>query len=157
MTANRRKLSLVLMLLVCFGVSAFGALFTPGEWYQSLHRAPWSPPNIAFPIVWSILYVLIAIAGWLIYCSTPNMQHSTKMFRVWIAQLMLNGLWSWVFFGLHQTQLALLDMLLIDCLVVYLAYNCFIHDLKLAAYLLAPYLLWLLLATTLNAYVVVMN
>jgi len=145
-------LPLLGFLAVCYVVFGFGGLFQPGDWYESLERAPWSPPNIAFPIVWVILYALIAISGWLIY-----RQQNTKLLGLWIAQLLFNGLWSWLFFGQDWVVLGLIDLVLIDFLVALLILGCLKNGQKLCSLLLLPYLVWLVLATSLNVYILVHN
>jgi tryptophan-rich sensory protein len=149
---DRNWRTLPLYLLACLVVLAFGGLFSPGEWYTSLNRAPWSPPNIAFPIVWSFLYVLIGIAGWLI-----GQSKSKFLLKLWLSQLVLNALWSWLFFGMQWTTIALIDLLVITVLVGFLIFRCLQQGQKLTAGLLIPYLLWLMVATSLNLYVVAMN
>ena len=144
--------SLLIFIVVCYLISAFGALFTPGEWYATLRLAPWNPPPIAFPVVWSILYLFIALAGWQIFA-----QSGTTAKQLWLLQLLLNGIWSWLFFAQHWLSIALFDLLILDIVVLCLVVNCFKHRLKLAGILLLPYLVWILLATSLNAYIVVMN
>ena len=144
--------SLLLFIIGCYLVSAFGAMFSPGEWYTTLRLAPWNPPPIAFPIVWSILYLFIALAGWQIFAQAES---SLKL--LWLLQLLLNGIWSWIFFAQHWLNIALLDLLILDIVVLTLVCNCFKHRLKFAGLLLVPYLIWILLATSLNAYIVIMN
>jgi len=147
-------------LLLCFAASfaafGFGGLFVPGEWYAGLNRAPWSPPNIAFPIVWSFLYVLIALAGWKVFCSN-NQQLKT----LWLAQLALNAIWSWVFFGQHWIVTGLVDIVLIVLLVGLIIVGALklpsTNDGRWIAGLMTPYLMWLALATSLNAYIALMN
>lgn len=137
---------------VCLLVFMFGGLFRPGDWYTKLNIAPWSPPDIAFPIVWGILYALIAVAGWLLFGSGHN-----SLKRLWILQLGLNAAWSWIFFGQHWVLAGLIEIVLLGAVVVLLIIGCFRAKLYLAAWLLMPYLIWLELATTLNAYILKMN
>lgn len=143
--------NLILCSIACFTVFAFGGLFTPGEWYTQINIAPWSPPNLAFPIVWSILYVCIAIAGWRIFN-----QENTSLKMIWVTQLILNGLWSWVFFGKHWVLLGFIDILLIITLVFTLIIKCW-SNFRACSYLLIPYLAWLLLASSLNLYIFLAN
>lgn len=143
---------LPIFLVVCFLVFAFGGLFQPGPWYQALIIPPWTPPNIAFPIAWSILYLFIALAGWLIFASGNR-----PLQILWISQLVLNGLWSWIFFGEHWVLLGLVDIILIDILVINLVLKTRRAGLNWAAALMSPYLIWLLLATSLNAYIFLAN
>jgi len=151
-TLNSHWQSLLVFLLIGFAVFAFGGLFQPGDWYLQLNRAPWSPPNIAFPITWAFLYVMIAICGWQLHHS----QNKTLTLLWWV-QLALNGLWSWLFFGQHWTLLGLVDLILIDVLVISLAFKSWKAGFRLSGLTLLPYIAWLLLASSLNAYIVFAN
>jgi benzodiazapine receptor len=144
--------SLIVFLLICLAVFSFGGLFRPGEWYLALNRAPWSPPNIAFPIVWTFLYVFIAIAGWQLYH-----QGNSTLRTLWASQLILNGLWSWVFFGQHWVAVALVNIVFIDILVINLILKSRRAGLAMSSLLLTPYIIWLLLATSLNTYILLAN
>jgi len=136
----------------CLAVFLFGGLFQPGDWYTSLNRAPWSPPNIAFPIVWSILYIMIAVSGWLIF-ATDNSQ----LKRLWIIQLILNAIWSWLFFGQQWLLIGLIDIVALALCVLMMVVVSWRAKLKLVSLLLIPYLIWLLLASSLNTYIVLNN
>ena len=130
----------------------FGGLFRPGGWYDELVKAPWTPPDLAFPIAWSILYILIAIAG---YVLAKN--KATSLLKLWWAQLVFNGAWSWMFFGEHWTLLALVDLAIILALVGLLVWKSFARGLRSVGLLLLPYVVWLSLALSLNAYVAAYN
>lgn len=143
---------LPVFLIVCLSVFAFGGLFQPGDWYAALILPPWTPPNLAFPIVWSALYIFIAFAGWLIFASD---QKDLKI--LWIGQLVLNALWSWIFFGRHWVLIGAADIILIDILVVCLIVKAWSVGERGAALLLSPYLAWILLATSLNVYIALVN
>ena len=157
MTNSKSILNLLLCATACLIAAGFGGMFSPGEWYTHIKIAPWSPPNIAFPIVWSILYVFIAIAGWRIFT------HGTFQLKaLWGGQLILNALWSWVFFGQHWVFAGLVDIALIMILVIILIAKCWSFDnstksLRVCSYLLAPYLVWLIIAGSLNLYILVAN
>ncbi|MBL4671885.1 MAG: tryptophan-rich sensory protein [Arenicella sp.] len=144
--------SLIAFLLICFAVFSVGGLFRPGDWSLALNQAPWSPPNMAFPIVWAFLYVFIAIAGWQIYH-----RGNSTLKALWITQLILNGLWSWVFIGQHWVVVALVNIVFLDILVINLILKARRAGLKTASLLLTPYIIWLLLATSLNTYIVLAN
>ncbi len=138
--------------LICLAAFLFGGLFQPGEWYAELNRAPWTPPNLAFPIVWSILYVCIAYAG---YLTAKNGDPS--LFALWFIQIGLNAAWSWVFFGQHWATLSLIDITVLALVVLaFIIRSASIKAWPLVA-LMSPYLMWLLLATSLNAYIVIHN
>lgn len=144
--------SLPMYIVLCIAVLGFGGLFTPGEWYQGLNKAPWSPPNIAFPIVWTVLYGLIALAGWRI-----ALAGHAGLIKLWFVQLFMNAIWSWLFFGQQWVAAALLDILLLTLLVSLMIWRSMNLKLNLVAIMLSPYLLWLCLASSLNLYVLLYN
>lgn len=128
-----------------------GATFQPGPWYADLAKPFWTPPNWLFPPVWTLLYIMIAIAGWLI-CSMPD----KKLRVLWSAQLILNALWSWLFFGQHWLTAGLIDILaMLACIgaIVFLSRS----TSKTVTWLMLPYLLWVAYASTLNAAILVLN
>lgn len=144
--------NLPIFLAICFAAFAFGGLFRPGEWYAALTVPPWTPPNLAFPIVWAVLYICIAFAGWLIFASGNK-----TLKTLWVVQLVLNALWSWIFFGQHWVLLGAADIVLIGIVLVNLILKSWRAGEKAAASLLCPYLLWIMLATSLNVYIAVAN
>ncbi|HEY5808504.1 MAG TPA: TspO/MBR family protein [Povalibacter sp.] len=136
---------LVFVALVALGASA-GALFEPGAWYQQLIKASWNPPDWIFAPVWIVLYVGIAAAGWLVWRRTSRM---VLALQFWFAQLLLNWMWSFLFFGLHRPDLALVDIGLL--LITIFAFIFTAHRRSVAASLLfVPYALWVGFATSLN-------
>lgn len=145
-------LLLPVFVVICYAVAYSGSLFSPGDWYQGLNRAPWSPPNIAFPIVWTILYFFIALSGWIIFRTNDIL-----LKVLWIVQLLLNGVWSWIFFGQHWVLFGLIDLILLLITVGYLCYLCWSKALKVAAFLLLPYFIWLGIATSLNTFILFAN
>ncbi len=134
--------------LVCFGVAAFGAQFQPGPWYASLDKPTWTPPSVAFPIAWSLLYAMMAVAGWRVW-ATRSRWRRTGLY-LFAAQLAANGLWSWLFFGLQNIGLALIDILVLWGLIA-AATRLFARIDRWAAGLFVPYLLWVSYAVLLNA------
>ena len=152
MTKTMPLRNLAIPLIACFATLAFGGLFTPGEWYEALNKAPWNPPNVAFPIVWTILYLFIAISGWQIFSS-----NIIQLKWCWWAQLSVNAIWSWVFFGQQWVLIGLIDIVILNVMVITLIIGCFKCKLNLSAFLLLPYIAWLLLATTLNGYILLNN
>jgi len=145
-SSQRAYSTLIVFLIVVAGVAAFGAYFQPGDWYAELSKPPWTPPNWLFGPVWALLYVCIAIAGWLIFAEAEQ----ALMKFLWTGQLVLNGIWSWLFFGLHRTGLALLDILaLLVCILLLLWAGH--RSLPAILWLLLPYSLWVGYASSLNA------
>ena len=138
-------------LLVFFAMVAAAALvgsqFGPGPWYAALQKPAWTPPNWLFAPVWIVLYIAIAVAGWSVWRSKAI--SVTKPILLWLLQLILNGLWSWLFFGLHRPDLAAIDiiaLLVTICLFIVSAKNIS----AIAAWLFVPYALWVGFAAALN-------
>src|SRR5687768_7302876 len=101
-------MSLIVFIALVAAAAVTGAQFEPGEWYAQLTKPSWTPPNWLFGPVWTALYVAIAIAGWRAWVSTGA--RWTPALAAWVVQLVLNTLWSWLFFGLHKPGLALFDL-----------------------------------------------
>jgi len=141
-----RTLALVgFVVLVLGGSTLIGYLNLPGDWYAGLHKPFFNPPDWVFGPVWSVLYVLVAIAGWRIFCRAP---YGMTM-RVWWVQLVLNFLWSPTFFGLQLPGLGL--VVIIALLVAIIGFIVLARRIaRLAAWLFAPYALWVAFATLLN-------
>ncbi len=144
-------LSLFLLLVVGGGL-AIGFLTAPGEWYAGLAKPPFNPPNWVFAPVWTVLYVLIAVAGW----RTFERDRSSWPMKLWSAQLVLNFLWSPVFFAAHRIGLALLViLLLLAAILAFLVMSW--RQSRVAAWLFAPYAAWVALAAVLNGSIWLLN
>lgn len=149
-STGRSLLVLAGFFLLCFGVAAAGAFFQPGSWYQELTKPSWNPPAWIFGPVWTVLYALMAIAGWRVWRSAAGSAESAgPALGVFVAQLAANGLWSFLFFGLHRPGLALVDIVVLLVLIA-VTLALFRHHDRWAAWLLVPYLLWVAFATFLN-------
>ncbi|WP_102961360.1 TspO/MBR family protein [Mangrovicella endophytica] len=138
--------SLAVFLLLSLLVAATGILFRPGRWYETLQKPSWTPPNRAFPIIWTVLYVMIAVSGWLVY---NRVGLATWPFTAFAVQLVLNAAWSPLFFGIRRPALALVDILLLWCAIVW-TIVLFAGVSAVAAWLLVPYLVWVSIAAALN-------
>lgn len=144
---------LALFLVVVMGVGALVGISTaPGEWYAGLNKPPFNPPNWIFGPVWSTLYVLIAVAGWRTFMGEPN---GTGM-KLWYAQMVVNWLWSPVWFGLHLIWPAFFVILVIDALVLAFIANRWSRD-RLSAWMFVPYAAWVLFASALNLSIAILN
>ena len=144
--------SLAVFVVLCLAAASTGALFQPGEWYESLDKPSWTPPNWSFGVIWSILYVMIAVAGWIVWRETGF--GAAMIF--WGLQLVLNGAWSWLFFGRRRMDLAMIDVValwLSIAIFIVLAWRVSTW----AGLLFVPYLIWVSLAATLNRSVWRMN
>ncbi|MBS9403490.1 tryptophan-rich sensory protein [Halomonas sp. TRM85114] len=149
MTATR-SLMILLGWLALVALTALSGIATPpGDWYAGLDKPPLTPPDLAFPIAWSTLYLLMAVAAWRATLAVPP---GARWRTLWpfVAQLAANALWSILFFALHWMALALLDLLLLWGLIV-LTIRRFAGVSRLAAWLLVPYLAWVSFAAYLNA------
>ena len=131
-----------------------GAVFRPGEWYEQLAKPGWTPPNWAFPVVWSALFLMNAVAGWLVW-QAAGMAAGGAL-GVYVVSLVINACWSGVFFGLRRMDLGLVNVALLWLSIVAVAVL-FWPDSPVAAVLQLPYLLWVTIATALNFTVLRMN
>ncbi|MDX1421817.1 MAG: TspO/MBR family protein [Kiloniellales bacterium] len=131
-----------------FAAASSGAFFRPGDWYEKLAKPSWRPPNWLFGPVWAILYGMIAVSGWLVWISAEG-DRLVVPIAIFGVQLVLNFLWSAIFFGMHRLGLALIEM---GVLWLAILANIFAFYLirPSAAYLLVPYLLWVNFAFVLN-------
>ncbi|AGA65192.1 Tryptophan-rich sensory protein [Liberibacter crescens BT-1] len=124
----------------------------PDQWYISLNKAPFNPPNWVFGPIWTVLYILIAIAG----IRTYEKSGLSLSFGLWILQMVLNFTWSPIFFGMHNPKMAL-SIILITFLVIllYIVYQ-WTRD-RISSILFIPYIAWISLASVLNMYIVLLN
>ena len=141
-------------LVLVFAVGALGAYIQGDaleEWYPNLVKSPFTPPAILFPIAWGALYLLIAVS-----IGTLLERGDVSVLRLWLLQLLLNFLWSVLFFALRSPFFGLLCILALDVVVFsYIVYAA--GRRAIAAWLFVPYLLWLIFATYLNGYIYVNN
>ena len=151
----RLPLLTIVPFLLAVAAAAFAASrFRPGTWYTTLAKPSWTPPGWLFAPVWSLLYLAIAVAGWLLW----RQAHPDAFLplALWLGQLILNMVWSWLFFGLHRPRAALADIVLL--LASILAFILIARPLSAgAAWLFVPYALWVLFAAALNAAIVRLN
>lgn len=143
---------LVGAITLCEGAGILGSIFTVNSiqnWYAFLNKPSFSPPNYLFGPVWTLLYLLMGIA---LYLVRKN-KFAVKLFLV---HLVFNTVWSIIFFGLRNIGLAFIDILLMWFTLVYLLFKFYMVR-KPAAYLLLPYLFWVSFATLLNYAVWVLN
>ena len=124
-------------------------------WYKDLNRAPWSPPNYVFGIIWPILYLLMTISVLLVIFNKKCYPYCRPI-TFFILQLILNLFWTTVFFQLQQPIIALIMIVLIIGITAYTALQFYPYS-KVASLLLVPYLLWLCVALSLNGYIVLYN
>ena len=140
-----RYLRLALFIAAVAAVAVAAGQFMPGVWYAGLAKPSWTPPNWLFGPVWSVLYLMIALAGWIVW--EPPEARAAGLF--WVAQLLLNGIWSPIMFGWQQIGLALAVIVLLWLVIVAFVATAW-RPKPAAAMLLVPYLAWVSYATALN-------
>jgi benzodiazapine receptor len=144
----KSALALVAWLAVSFAASLVGSRFMPGEWYAALAKPAWTPPDWIFAPVWSLLYGLMGVSAWLVW-RRAGFRRAGPALGVFLAQLALNALWSYLFFGIHRPGLAFLEILVLWAAIL-ATLILFRRVIAAAGLLLAPYLLWVGFAACLN-------
>jgi tryptophan-rich sensory protein len=150
-------LMLIVFLAIAFAVAGLGVATTLGAvdgWYARAPHVSWTPPNWAFGAVWTVLYTLIAVSGWLVWLRRYQARVNVPL-ALYVVQLVVNSLWTPVFFGGYTLigepalWIAVALIIALDLLVV-ATIAAFWPVSRVAALLLVPYLLWILYASTLN-------
>ncbi|MDA1055975.1 MAG: tryptophan-rich sensory protein [Planctomycetota bacterium] len=149
---NHRLALILFLLLVVGGGLAIGYLTAPGDWYAGLIKPSFNPPNWVFGPVWTVLYVLISVAGWRVW----RKESGGWPMRLWWAQLALNFLWTPVFFGAHRVGLALGVVLVLLGTILTFIVASWRRD-SASACLFAPYAAWVAFASVLNASILALN
>ncbi|MEO8316158.1 MAG: TspO/MBR family protein [Pseudomonadota bacterium] len=146
---SRQLIGLAAWLTVSFAAGLIGAIASvdAGTFYGQLTRPVWAPPAWLFAPVWSLLYVLMGIAAWLVWRS-HGFKASRTALLLFIVQLAANALWTWLFFAWHQGGLAFAEILGLWCLIV-ATIVLFWRRSALAGVLLLPYLAWVTFASAL--------
>ncbi len=161
---GRSIVALVLFLAASFAVAAFGAVTTTWAvdgWYADAAKVSWTPPNWLFGPVWTLLYILMAVAAWLVWLRR-RFEYVTPALWLYGSQLVLNAVWTPIFFagytviGPPALWVALVVIVLLDICVL-ATMLVFWPISRVAAVLLVPYLAWILYATTLNWGIAVLN
>lgn len=150
---------LVLAVALCLAVGAVGSMATTPKiptWYAALAKPAWTPPDAVFPIVWTTLYVLMAVALWRLWQLHAPSPARRAAIGLWCLQLALNAVWSPVFFGFEAVGAALAIILALWLAIAATIWACARID-RMAAGLLVPYLVWVSYATALNAAIVALN
>lgn len=143
-----RIVSLFGWLAVCYMAASTGAFVSTGDWYASLTKPSWNPPAWIFGPVWSFLYTVMAVAAWLVWCIGGWKQQRAPL-GLFVVQLMLNAIWTPLFFGLHLPSLAFGEIILLWFALAATLYLFWTRR-RLAGVLLIPYLIWISFAAYLN-------
>ena len=148
---------IVIFLLLNFGALAIGGFFSskgvPSDWYQGLEKAPWTPPGWVFGSAWTLIMICFSIYMAYLW---PNVENIKLVFGLYLIQWALNVAWNPSFFYYKQVGLALLIILLLTVVIAYMLIF-YWPGLKYRSVLILPYLVWLLIATSLNAYIYLKN
>ncbi|MGO4004063.1 MULTISPECIES: TspO/MBR family protein [Pseudomonas] len=134
-----------IFLLACGAAASTGFFFKPGEWYESLAKPGFTPPGWAFPLAWSVIYLLLAWAGYRL----SLMPGSQVVLALWAAQIALNTLWTPVFFGAHHIFASMVILVVLWLVVAAMVVMAVRLDL-ITGLILFPYLAWLCVACALN-------
>lgn len=150
------KISLIVNIAIPHIVSVIGssAMSTDWTWYRNLNKPSFNPPSWVFGPVWFTLYTLIGIAFYLFH--KKNQFQDKKVYALYAFHMSLNGIWSWLFFGLQQMNIALADILLMIFTLLCLMRTFYVKSRK-SFYLLVPYLLWSCFACILSITIIAIN
>jgi len=155
----KRPVGIVIAIVICELAGVIGSLFTmpsiPG-WYAGLVKPSFNPPGWIFGPVWTALYAMMGVAAWLVYDKGFKRPEVRKALTVFAVQLVLNTLWSIVFFGAHQILGAVIVIILLWAMILW-TILLFRKISKAAAWLLVPYILWVSFATILTVTINALN
>jgi len=152
---KNKYLSLVLILLITFIASAIGGFTTAAfkePWYSEIILPSFNPPSWVFAPVWTTLYILMSIAIWRIWIKFFDF----KILSIYYFHLLFNATWSVVFFGFHQIELALINIIIILIFIIVLM-RIYLNKDKLSFFLMVPYFLWTFYASALNLAITILN
>lgn len=156
----QKNLRIAAIVLTCLAVGYFSSLVTRDNiptWYATLKKPFFNPPNWVFAPVWTILYIMMGIAAGRVWNKVDSDQQNVKKgMYFFIIQLALNALWSYLFFGMHNLFLSIIEIILL-WLMIYETYSQFKKVDRHASKLLIPYLVWVSYATILTASVWYLN
>lgn len=144
----RSAVALAGWLALTFCAAATGVFVSVGGWYGSLAKPSWNPPSWVFGPVWTLLYILMAVAAWLVW-REGGWKAQKQALGLYLLQWLLNALWTPIFFGMQRPGLAFAELVLLDvALLGTLA--AFWRVKRFAGLLLVPYVLWVCFASVLN-------
>ena len=145
---SKNTVMLVVSIALVVAAASVGGLFGVGDWYRSLAKPSWNPPNWIFGPVWSTLYLMMAVAAWLTWMKRSAQAVGLPL-GLYALQLALNAAWTAIFFGAHQmgwafAEIAVLDALILACVITFWPVS------RSAALLMVPYFAWVSFAALLN-------
>lgn len=153
------KLNYFVIPLITIAVAALGSYFTQlgMPWYESSVIKPeLTPPDIAFPIAWTTIYIATTISALIAWNKTKNGKHDGVIASIFLINAVLNAAWTLLFFTLHQMGLAFVEIIVLEATVLLLVLLTWEKS-KIASLLLLPYLIWVGLASYLNLMLFLLN
>ena len=148
---NSISVKKIILPIITFLIAWLGSLsssYSDWSWYESLNKPSFNPPNYLFGIVWPVLYILMAIVSYL---------NAHKIFILYFMQIIMNGLWSWLFFVLQSTEFAFLNIVLLIFLNVLILKQIRQDKAWVSVLLYSPYLIWICFASVLNLAIIILN
>lgn len=152
-------IAFVVNIALPLAVGAVGAFFTASSvktWYTTLAKPSFNPPNGIFPPVWTSIFILMGISAYLVWQKRHTISHLPRTIAIYLIQLILNLMWSFIFFYAHQIGVALVEIVFLLIIVIINA-TVFYKINKLAGLLFIPYILWLGFATVLTYNIFTLN
>ena len=147
----------ILFLVLNFSALAIGGSFTgkgvPSVWYQNLDKAPWTPSGWVFGFAWTLIMICFAIYMAYLLVDSSNRK---KIILLYFFQWILNVVWNPVFFYFQEVLAGFITISLLTILITYFLFH-FRNDLKIKSIFIAPYFIWLIIATSLNGYILLFN
>ena len=149
-------LRILLFLIINFGGLFIGGLFTgegvPSDWYQNLNKAPWTPPGWVFGAAWTTIMICFSVYMAILWKKIKL----KNLLYLYIAEFILNVIWNPLFFHFKWINVALLSISLLTILIIYMAVSLRV-EMRYKTLLIFPYFIWLIIATSLNGYIVLYN
>lgn len=142
------KVSLPILTFFAAWLGGLSTYYTDWSWYESLSKPSFNPPNYLFGIVWPILYLLMSIVSFL---------NAKTIYKLYFLQLIVNGLWSWIFFAFQSIGLAFLDIVVLIFLNILIMKQLREKQAWLSLMLYTPYILWITFASILNLSILVLS
>ena len=155
----KETLKLIGCIALCMALGVLGSVFTDAgtsQWYASLQKPTYTPPGWVFGPAWTVLYVLMGVALYLVLQARQRRRIKRQAVLLFVVQLILNGAWSFIFFGQHWLLVSLAEIVAL-WLAIFATVIWFWRVRRIAGYLLLPYLAWVGFAAFLNASIVLLN
>nr|WP_121273662.1 TspO/MBR family protein [Pedobacter schmidteae] len=149
----------IVNIAIPLAIGAVGAFFTASSvktWYVTLAKPSFNPPNTIFAPVWTALYIIMGISAYLVWQKRHTIKHLSRTIAIYLMQLVLNLMWSFIFFYAHQIGVALIEIVFLLFIIILNAVTFYKID-KAAGLLYIPYILWVSFATVLTYNIFILN